>query len=442
MHTKTEIAVRKKVLIRLLHELDIQEESILNSLYADFKKPAFEGVVTETALVKSELKYTIKNINKWAKPQMVWPTLVNFPSTDFIYKEPYGKVLILSPWNYPFHLAMYPLIAAFAAGNQVILKPSELTPNTSSIIAKIITTVFEKSQVEVIEGGIETANKLLAERWDYIFFTGSVAVGKVVAKAAAIHLTPVTLELGGKSPCIVDETAVLRLAAKKIVWGKFLNAGQTCVAPDYLLVHANIKEQLVTYLQEEITTAYGENPELSPDLARVINQKNFQRLERLLKEQEIITGGKLNENELYISPTLINEPALESALMKDEIFGPLLPIISYKNEHELEIVLSKYEKPLALYVFSTSKSFIETCLLKYSFGGGCVNDIAIHLANRNLPFGGVGQSGIGAYHGKFSFDTFSNHKSIVKKANWLDIPIRYAPYRDKINWVRKLLNWL
>ncbi len=442
MHTKTEIAVRKKVLIRLLHELDIQEESILNALYADFKKPAFEGVVTETALVKSELKYTIKNINKWAKPQMVWPTLVNFPSTDFIYKEPYGKVLILSPWNYPFHLAMYPLIAAFAAGNQVILKPSELTPNTSSIIAKIITTVFEKSQVEVIEGGIETANKLLAERWDYIFFTGSVAVGKVVAKAAAIHLTPVTLELGGKSPCIVDETAVLRLAAKKIVWGKFLNAGQTCVAPDYLLVHANIKEQLVTYLQEEITTAYGENPELSPDLARVINQKNFQRLERLLKEQEIITGGKLNENELYISPTLINEPALESALMKDEIFGPLLPIISYKNEHELEIVLSKYEKPLALYVFSTSKSFIETCLLKYSFGGGCVNDIAIHLANRNLPFGGVGQSGIGAYHGKFSFDTFSNHKSIVKKANWLDIPIRYAPYRDKINWVRKLLNWL
>jgi len=442
MHTKIEIAVRKKVLIRLLHELDIQEESILNALYADFKKPAFEGVVTETALVKSELKYTIKNINKWAKPQMVWPTLVNFPSTDFIYKEPYGKVLILSPWNYPFHLAMYPLIAAYAAGNQVILKPSELTPNTSSIIAKIVSTVFEKSQVAVLEGGIETANELLAERWDYIFFTGSVAVGKVVAKAAAIHLTPVTLELGGKSPCIVDETALLRLAAKKIVWGKFLNSGQTCVAPDYLLVHAKVKEQLVTLLKEEITSAYGENPESSPDLARIINPKNFQRLERLLKEQEIITGAKLNKNELYISPTLINEPALESALMKDEIFGPLLPILTYKNEEELEIILSKYEKPLALYVFSTSKSFIETCLSKYSFGGGCVNDIAIHLANRKLPFGGVGQSGMGAYHGKFSFDTFSNHKSIVKKANWLDIPIRYAPYRDKINWVRKLLNWL
>jgi aldehyde dehydrogenase (NAD+) len=442
MHTKTEIAVRKKLLIRLLHELDIQEESILNALYADFKKPAFEGLVTETALVKSELKFTIKNINKWAKRETVWPSLVNFPSTDFIYKEAYGKVLIISPWNYPFHLAMFPLIAAFAAGNQVTLKPSELTPNTSSIVAKIVSTVFEKSQVEVIEGGIDTASELLAKRWDYIFFTGSVAVGKVVAKAAAIHLTPVTLELGGKSPCIVDETAVLRLAARRIVWGKFLNAGQTCVAPDYILVHANIKEQLVTYIKEEIVTAYGENPELSPDLARIINQKNFQRLERLLKEQEIITGGKLNENELYISPTLVNEPALESALMKDEIFGPILPILSYKNEEELEIILSKYEKPLALYIFSTSKYFIETCLSKYSFGGGCVNDIAIHLANRNLPFGGVGQSGMGAYHGKFSFDTFSNHKSIVKKANWLDIPIRYAPYRDKINWVRKLLNWL
>ena len=442
MHIKTAIEVRKKLLIRLLHEIEIQEESILNALYADFKKPAFEGLVTETALVKSELKFTIKNINKWAKRETVWPSLVNFPSTDFIYKEPYGKVLILSPWNYPFHLAMFPLIAAFAAGNQVVLKPSELTPNTSSILAKIVSTVFEKSQVEVIEGGIDVANELLAKRWDYIFFTGSVAVGKVVAKAAAIHLTPVTLELGGKSPCIVDETAVLRLTAKRIVWGKFFNAGQTCVAPDYLLVHAKVKEQLVTYLKEEIVTAYGENPESSPDLARIINQKNFQRLERLLKEQEIITGGKLNENELYISPTLINEPALESALMKDEIFGPILPILSYKNEEELEIILSKYEKPLALYIFSTSKYFIETCLSKYSFGGGCVNDIAIHLANRNLPFGGVGQSGMGAYHGKFSFDTFSNHKSIVKKANWLDIPISYAPYRDKINWVRKLLNWL
>lgn len=442
MHIKTAIEVRKKLLIRLLHELDIQEESILKALYADFKKPAFEGLVTETALVKSELKHTIKNINKWAKRETVWPSLVNFPSTDFIYKEPYGKVLIISPWNYPFHLAMFPLIAAFAAGNQVVLKPSELTPNTSSIVAKIVSTVFEKSQVEVIEGGIDTASELLAKRWDYIFFTGSVAVGKIVAKAAAIHLTPVTLELGGKSPCIVDKTASLQLAAKRIVWGKFLNAGQTCVAPDYLLVHAEVKEQFVKYLQEEIVAAYGENPELSADLARIINQKNFKRLEQLLKEQEIITGGKLNENELYISPTLINEPALESALMKDEIFGPLLPILSYKNEEELGNILSKYEKPLALYVFSTSRFFIETCLAQYSFGGGCVNDIAIHLANRNLPFGGVGQSGMGAYHGKFSFDTFSNHKSIVKKGNWLDIPIRYAPYRNKISWVRKLLNWL
>ncbi len=442
MHIKTAIEVRKKLLVRLLHELDIQEESILNALYADFKKPAFEGLVTETALVKSELRYTIRNINKWSKPKMVWPSLLNFPSTDFIYKEPYGKVLIISPWNYPFHLALYPLIAAYAAGNQVVLKPSELTPNTSRIISKIVSTVFEKSQVEVIEGGIDTANKLLTKRWDYIFFTGSVAVGKIVAQAAALNLTPVTLELGGKSPCIVDETASLQLAAKRIVWGKFLNAGQTCVAPDYLLVHANVKTQLVSYLKQEITSAYGDNPELSPDLARIINQKNFHRLLQLIKEQEIVMGGLSNENDLYISPTIINEPSLESELMKTEIFGPLLPIISFKNQIELENILGRFEKPLALYLFSNSKSFIKNCLSKFSFGGGCINDVAVHLANRNLPFGGVGQSGIGAYHGKASFDTFSNHKSIVKKANWLDIPLRYAPYRDKISWVRKLLNWL
>ncbi len=442
MHIKTAIEVRKKLLVRLLHELDIQEESILNALYADFKKPAFEGLVTETALVKSELRYTIRNINKWSKPKMVWPSLLNFPSTDFIYKEPYGKVLIISPWNYPFHLALYPLIAAYAAGNQVVLKPSELTPNTSRIISKIVSTVFEKSQVEVIEGGIDTANKLLTKRWDYIFFTGSVAVGKIVAQAAALNLTPVTLELGGKSPCIVDETASLQLAAKRIVWGKFLNAGQTCVAPDYLLVHANVKTQLVSYLKQEITSAYGDNPELSPDLARIINQKNFHRLLQLIKEQEIVMGGLSNENDLYISPTIINEPSLESELMKTEIFGPLLPIISFKNQIELENILGRFEKPLALYLFSNSKSFIKNCLSKFSFGGGCINDVAVHLANRNLPFGGVGQSGIGAYHGKASFDTFSNHKSIVKKANWPDIPLRYAPYRDKISWVRKLLNWL
>jgi aldehyde dehydrogenase (NAD+) len=441
MSIETEIAVRKKNLLRLLHEIDKNEVAILNALHADFAKPRFEGLVTETALVRSELRYTIKNINSWTKPKMVWPSLLNFPSTDFVYKEAYGSVLIISPWNYPFLLALLPLIAAYAAGNQVVLKPSELTTNTSSIINKIISAVFTKAQVEVVEGGIAISNELLSKRWDYIFFTGSVSVGKIVARAAALHLTPVTLELGGKSPCIVDQTASLQLTAKRIVWGKFLNAGQTCVAPDYLLVHVSIKEQLIQYLIKEIGDAYGENPEMSTDFARIIDLKNWQRLNRLLTGQEIIHGGITNETQMYLSPTLIDEPSLESELMKEEIFGPLLPIISYENEEEIKTVISRYEKPLALYVFSTSRQFIQNCVRNYSFGGGCINDVAIHLANKNLPFGGVGHSGIGAYHGKRSFDTFSHSKSIVRKANWLDIPVRYAPYKNKIQWVRKLLNW-
>lgn len=441
MSIETEIAVRKKNLLRLLHEIDENEDAILNALYADFAKPRFEGLVTETALVRSELRYTIKNINRWTKPKMVWPSLLNFPSTDFIYKEAYGSVLIISPWNYPFLLALLPLIAAYAAGNQVVLKPSELTTNTSSIINKIISAVFTKAQVEVVEGGIAISNELLSKRWDYIFFTGSVSVGRLVARAAALNLTPVTLELGGKSPCIVDQTASLRLTAKRIVWGKFLNAGQTCVAPDYILVHVSIKEQLIQYLIKEIGDAYSENPEMSTDFARIIDLKNWQRLNRLLTGQEIIHGGKTNETQMYLSPTLIDEPSLESELMKEEIFGPLLPIISYENEEEIKTVISRYEKPLALYVFSTSRQFIQNCVRNYSFGGGCINDVAIHLANKNLPFGGVGHSGIGAYHGKRSFDTFSHSKSMVRKANWLDIPVRYAPYKNKIQWVRKLLNW-
>lgn len=433
---------RKKVLIRLQHELNVQEEVVWDALYADFKKPAFEGLVTETALVQSELRYTINHMQKWSRPKMVWPSWANFPSLDYVYRDPYGKVLIIAPWNYPFHLALYPLIAAYAAGNQVVLKPSELTPHTSAVIADIVGKVFDQSEVEVIEGGVDVATALLEKRWDYIFFTGSVTVGKIVAKAAAAHLTPVTLELGGKCPCIVDETAALELAAKRIVWGKFLNAGQTCVAPDYLLVHVSVKEQLVHYLINEINAAYGENPQASPDLARIVNQKNWHRLQQLLQGQKILAGGHGDESELYIAPTLIDEPSVDSALMREEIFGPLLPILSYREESDIDAQLSRFEKPLALYVFSTDKNFYEKCLSKQAFGGGCLNDVAVHLANRNLPFGGVGHSGIGAYHGKSSFDTFTHRKSVVKKGNWLDIPLRYAPYKDKLPWVKKLLPWL
>jgi aldehyde dehydrogenase (NAD+) len=441
MNTQTDIHLRKKVLIQLLHELNIQEDAIVKALYADFKKPPFEAIITETSFVKSELKNTIKNLNNWAKPSMVLPSLLNFPSIDAIYKEPYGKVLIMAPWNYPFQLALCPLIAAFAAGNQVVLKPSELTPNTSRIIAKIISTVFVTTQVEVIEGGVTKSQELLAQRWDYIFFTGSVTVGKIVAQAAAQFLTPVTLELGGKSPCIVDETASLKLAAKRIVWGKFLNAGQTCIAPDYLVVHSKIKATFIQYLKEEITNSYGSSPELSPDFARIVNAKNWERLTQLLIGTSIIYGGESNKETNYIAPTLVEEPSIESAIMSEEIFGPLLPILTYNNEEELSKILFHFEKPLSFYVFSTTSIFIKNCIQNYSFGGGCINDIAIHFANKRLPFGGVGHSGMGSYHGKRSFDTFSHQKAIVRKGNWLDIPIRYAPYSTKINWVRKILDW-
>jgi len=442
MDFKNDINYRKKSLLKLLNAIVIHEDDIIKALYADFKKPAFESVLTETNYIISELKNTIKNIHSWSKPRIIFPSLLNFPSTDYIYKEPYGKVLIIAPWNYPFQLALSPLIAAVAAGNQVIVKPSELTPNTSKIIHKIISASFDENHVEVKEGGVEVAQDLLSKRWDSIFFTGSVAVGKIVAKAAAENLTPVTLELGGKSPCIVDETANLKLAAKRIVWGKFLNAGQTCIAPDYLLVSEKVKSKFIEFLKAEITQAFGKNPEQSEDFARVINAKNWSRLTTMLENQTILAGGKTTATDCYISPTLLDNPKLDSLVMNEEIFGPILPILSYQTEADLQQIISKYEKPLSLYVFSENKSFARKIIQNYSFGGGAINDTIVHFSNSRLPFGGVGHSGIGAYHGKRSFDVFSHHKGIVKKANWLDIPIRYAPYKGKLKMFGKLLKWL
>lgn len=442
MEYKDNIDFRKETLIKLLNTVIIHENEIIKALYDDFRKPDFEAVLTETNYVISELKYTIKNIVNWAKPKKVVPSLLNFPSTDYIYKEPYGKVLIIAPWNYPYQLALSPLIAAVAAGNQIVLKPSELTPNTSSILAEIIRKTFHKNHVEVVEGGVDVTQKLLSQRWDYIFFTGSVAVGKIVAKAAAENLTPVTLELGGKSPCIVDETANLKLAAKRIVWGKFLNAGQTCIAPDYILIQKDMKSHFVDYLKEEISKAYGENPMLSNDYARIINTKNWQRLVSLIEPQKILFGGQNDAQSCYIAPTLIAEDSLDSLVMKDEVFGPILPILTYQNEADIATILTKFEKPLAFYIFSENKKFAEKMIKQCSFGGGCINDTVIHFSNKRLPFGGVGHSGLGAYHGRLSFDTFSHRKGIVKKANWLDLPMRYAPYKDKLKTIKKLLKWL
>lgn len=442
MNYKTNIGYRKDILTRLLDAIIVHENEIVNALKADFNKPAFETVVTETSYVISDLKYTIKNLSRWAKPKRVFPFILNIPSSDTIYKEPYGKVLVMAPWNYPFQLALCPVIAAVAAGNQVVLKPSELTPNTAAIIQKIIAGIFPINHVEVIQGDAEVATQLLAQRWDYIFFTGSVAVGKIVAKAAAANLTPVTLELGGKNPCIVDETANLQLAAKRIVWGKFINAGQTCIAPDYILVHKKSKSYFIQFLKDEIIKAYGENPELSPDFARIINSKNWSRLVEMIDETKVLFGGKYNNETNYLAPTLIEENNLESLIMQDEIFGPLLPILTYTDESEIEAIITKYEKPLGFYIFSERKKFCDAIIAKYSFGGGCINDTMIHFSNKKLPFGGVGHSGIGAYHGKLSFDIFSHHKGVVKKATWIDLPLRYAPYKGKLASVKKILNWL
>ena len=440
-HT-TDVGSRKKRLIQLLHEVTAHEDQILKALHEDFKKPAFEGLLTETIFVKSELKKAINNLQRWTKPQRVFPSLLNFPSSDTIYREPYGKVLIIAPWNYPFQLAICPLISAIAAGNQVVLKPSELTPKTAKVIVGILSKVFEKTQVEVIEGDKNITQQLLSKRWDYIFFTGSVAVGKIVAQAAAEFLTPTTLELGGKNPCIIDDTADLKLAAKRIAWGKFINGGQTCIAPDYLLVSAKVKTVFIDYLIAEIKNAYGENPQLSNDFCRIINEKNWQRLVAMLEDSNIVFGGQTDAKDLYIAPTIIDAPKLESAIMGEEIFGPLLPVLSFDNQADIAKIINRYEKPLSLYVFSTRHDFSKKTIEQFSFGGGCINDTMIYFANKQLPFGGVGHSGIGAYHGRWGFETFSHRKAVVRKANWLDIPIRYAPYKTHLKWIKKLLEWL
>lgn len=434
------ISFRKAVLRKLKNEILKREKEVCNALYADFKKPEFESLVTETQFVLAEITTLIKNMERWSRPERVPPSLANFPSTDKIYKEPYETVLVISPWNYPFQLAIAPLAAAVAAGNTVVLKPSELTPHTSKIISEIISAIFNTKHVTVVEGGVEVSQALLKERWGYIFFTGSVEVGKIVYKAAAEYLTPVTLELGGKNPCIIDETANLPLAARRIVWGKFINAGQTCIAPDYILIHPKIKFDFLKALKVEINKAYGDDPELSKDFSRIINKKNFERLYKMLANETIIIGGNTNTDQLYISPTVIDEPAMDSEIMKGEIFGPLLPVIAYEDEDHIDEIISLYDKSLSLYIFSTQKSFIKKMLGKYSFGGGVINDTLINFSNKNLPFGGVGHSGIGAYHGKRSFDTFSHHKPVVKRGNWFDISLRYAPYEKKMwfaRWVGK-----
>ncbi|MGL5150298.1 MAG: aldehyde dehydrogenase [Clostridium sp.] len=436
-----DINKRIKLLIEIKSEIKRREADVLRALELDLGKCEFEGYATEVALVYEEINIMIKNIKKWSKRERVKASIVHFPSSNYIYKEPFGVVLIIGPFNYPFQLAMSPLVGAIACGNCVMVKPSEYSINTSYIIDEIIGKVFPKEIAAVIEPsrGREVVEELLEEKFDYIFFTGSVKVGKIIMEKASKNLTPVTLELGGKSPCIVEKDANLKLSAKRIVWGKFINAGQTCVAPDYIMVHKEVKDELLKYLVNEIETQYGLECISNKEYPRIISEREVLRLLKYLKEGHIYYGGDYSINKKYLQPTIITEVNLEMQIMKDEIFGPILPVVVYEDIKEALNYVKNYEKPLALYYFSESSRNIEYVLKNSTSGGVTINDTIIHVATSNLPFGGVGTSGMGAYHGKASFDTFTHKKSVLKRGTFMELPIRYAPFNNKLSLLKKLM---
>ncbi len=414
------------------------EERISDALKKDLNKSAYESYMTEIGLILNEIRHVIKNIKSWVKPVKVKTPLIHLLSTSYVYPEPYGITLIISPWNFPFQLALAPLIGSIAAGNCAVLKPSRYSPNTTAIIAEIIAKHFEKKYISVVKGDEETSKALLAERFDYIFFTGSVNVAKLLMEAAAKHLTPLTLELGGKSPCIVDREVNIDLAAKRIVSGKFINAGQTCIAPDYLMVHKAVKGELLDHIQKYIIQFYRPQPQSSPDYPRIINDRHFERLTRFLSNGDILFGGKTDRESLYISPTLLDNITWQDPVMQEEIFGPFLPVMDYENLSEVVSAVNAHPKPLALYFFSNNKKHQKQILEEISFGGGCINDTLLHFSNPYLPFGGVENSGMGSYHGKAGFDTFSHRKSILKNHRPFDLPLRYPPY-GKLNLLKKFL---
>ncbi|MEH2037374.1 aldehyde dehydrogenase [Nostoc sp.] len=414
------------------------EQSIVEALKADLHKPEVETYLTEISVIK-DIDYAIKNIQNWSKPKKAAVSWDFFSYSAKIYPEPLGVVLIIGPWNYPFQLIISPLIGAIAAGNCAIIKPSEIASHTSDVIAKIIAKHFDPAYLAVVEGGVEASQKLLAEKFDHIFFTGGTAVGKIIMAAAAKYLTPVTLELGGKSPCIVDTDINLEHTVRRITWGKFINAGQTCIAPDYLLVNKTIKKDLIDGLEKSLKEFYGDNPVNSPDYARIISQKHFERLVSFLKDGKVVIGGENQPSERYIAPTLIDNVSLEDSVMQEEIFGPILPIIEYTDITEAIALINSRPKPLALYLFSQDKNLQKRVLQETSSGGVCINDTVMQVGVSSLPFGGVGDSGIGNYHGKASFDTFSHKKSVLQNSFWLDLKWRYAPYQGKLPLIKKLL---
>lgn len=432
-------AFRIAYLGKLLRWMDENEDRILEALNKDLGKSSTEGYMTEIGMVKEEIRFSMKHLAMWSKPRRVKTPVSQFPSSSFIYREPYGVVLIMAPWNYPFQLTVAPLIGAISAGNCAVLKPSSYSVNTSEIIRDMIREVFPSCYVSVVTGGREENEALLNEKFDYIFFTGSPKVGKSVMEKAARHLTPVSLELGGKSPCIVDETADLKTAAKRIVWGKFLNAGQTCVAPDYVLVQHSVKKKLIHYIEKQIQKMYGMNPLENQEYSSIINMRHFKRICGLLDERKVIYGGDKNEEILKIEPTVMDGITWDDPVMKEEIFGPILPIMSYYDLREAVTAINAQSRPLALYLFTKDKKKEAYILRMISYGGGCINDTVVHLATPYLPFGGVGQSGMGKYHGKASFDTFTHEKSILKKSLLVDIPLRYPPFRNHLKFIKKFM---
>ncbi len=426
-----DVKYRLNALKKIFYSIKRYEKDILKALKLDLGKSELEGYMCEIGMALSEIEYMIKNTKKFSKKRKVKTPLAQFPSKSYVLPCPYGNTLIMSPWNYPFLLTIDPLVTAIAAGNTAIVKPSAYSPATSEIICKIIHECFEESYVAVVTGGRTENSELLKQKFDFIFFTGSQNVGKEVLRNAAEHLTPAVLELGGKSPCIVDKTANIPLAAKRIVFGKFLNCGQTWVAPDYILCDKSIKEELLNELKMQIAKQYGDNPLENENYGKIISKKHYDRVCSLIEQSKVVFGGKTDDVSLKIEPTVMDNVNIDDAVMGEEIFGPVLPILTYDSFGEIFPLINNGQKPLALYFFSEDRTNIKAVTEKISYGGGCINDVIIHLATSEMGFGGVGESGMGAYHGKVGFDTFSHLKSIVNKSTRLDLPMRYQPYTDK-----------
>ncbi len=436
------IKERINALKRLLKEIETNEDKIMQAMYLDFQKSNFEVFATEIGLIKSELKLAIKKVKKWSDRTFKGYSILSYPAKLYSEAIPLGNTLIFSPWNYPFLLAISPLIGAISAGNTAIVKPSELTFNTSKLIESIIKNCFDPGHVDVVQGAKYESEALLEFSFDFIFFTGSTVVGNSVYKKAAEHLCPALLELGGKSPCIVHQDADIETAARRIVWGKFLNGGQTCVSPDYLLVHVDIKDALLSKMKYYIQKFYGKDASESQDYPRIINQKNFDRLKNLMAGSKLISGGKTIKEQLYIEPTLVELDSVNSPLMQEEIFGPILPVLSYESILDINEIIDNNPNPLAIYVFTDNDDFANKLLSENPSGDACLNDVVSHFGEKKISVGGIGESGFGKYRGKKSFDVFSHQRSIFKRRIWPDLPLRYPPYKNKITLLRALMNKL